>query len=286
MIAVTNPPLTLEQRQVIAFIGDYLREYEYLPLGTEVAKGCGFRSSRSADRLMRELECRGVIRRDGRYQRLGTVNLTPAAPVVDRATQLYLAELAIVEIRSLLTTLKNALDFTQESSHATSLYTEGVRRSVLVQAFEATRGHLLGAGVETSADDSEALAEARTILGEFDALSTDWVTFCVCRLVWNLSVLDWARGIEPLDLGYAGSNVVACRKALMSLLPTYRRDASKALGSDLDRMDNLLDEITPLLRRFRHSMTHRFDFEPGRLEVSAHGLVSGVDRLTEKISAV
>src|ERR1700685_1303450 len=106
----TVPQLTLEQRQVAAFVGDYLREYEHLPVGMEVARGCGFRSPRSAERVLRELEGKGVIRRDGRYQRLGRMVLDVDGQIYGPSSQLFAAEMATIELTAMLHGIRRGLE--------------------------------------------------------------------------------------------------------------------------------------------------------------------------------
>lgn len=64
-------------------------------------------------------------------------------------------------------------------------------RSMTALAYEDARHHLLNAGVVLDNQDRAVIEEHRKVLREFAALFTDWEAFCLARLVWTLSALDW-----------------------------------------------------------------------------------------------
>lgn len=270
----TVPPLTLEQRQVAAFVRDYLGEYEHLPIGMEVARGCGFRSPRSAERVLRELEVKGVLRRDGHYQRLGRMVLDIEGQIFDPGSQLFLAELSILELTAMLHGIRRGLELAETAEQWAALHLEGLRRSVLIQAFEATAGHLRTAGLRLEQSDVKALDAARGAIEELDALYVDWDSFCVSRRAWNLSALEWTLGTDPLELGYAGASLVAVRKALIDFVNASRRDVVHILARPTPQIERLLEQLNELLGRFRAAMQFRFEMEPAMLEVSTQQLLA------------
>jgi LexA DNA binding domain len=270
----TVPQLTLEQRQVAAFVGDYLREYEHLPVAMEVARGCGFRSPRSAERVLRELEGKGVIRRDGRYQRLGRMVLDVEGQTYDPGSQLFLAELAIIELSTMLHGIRRGLELAGTADRWAALHLEGLRRSVLIQAFEATAGHLRAAGLRLERSDVKALDAGRAAIEELDSLYVDWDSFCVARRAWNLSALEWTLGTDPLELGYAGASLVAVRKALTDFVNASRHDVRRVLADPTPQIERLLEDLNELLGRFRTAMQPRFEMDPAMLDVSSRRLLA------------
>lgn len=269
--------LTLEHRQVIAFVGAYLSEYGCLPAVAEVAQGCGFGSSRPADRLIRELESYGVIRRDDRYSRLGTLSVVAPDPLIDSSAQLFMTELAQSENTAFLAVVRRGLDLAPDVSTLAALHVEGTKRAnLMIRSYDAVHLHLLKTGAALTAEDRRALRDYDTILAELDALCTDWDALCLCRLVWTLSALQWIRGVEPLGLGYVGSSVVATMRATAALLPTYRADAARAMVRGPHR-DELLALLTELLGRFRRGLARCMSFDPEQLTVDVEALLASAD---------
>jgi hypothetical protein len=129
--------------------------------------------------------------------------------------------------------------------------------------------------VDLHPDAWAGLAEAQVVLEELLGLCAGWDSYCVSRLVWNLSALEWAQDIEPLDLGYIGSNVVALRKVLTDLLPSYRRDAAPALTSGRRDVEPVLNALSELLVRFRLAMRTQFALDPELLLVDWRHLLAG-----------
>ena len=265
--------LSLEHRQVVAFMGAYLSEYGCLPAVTEVAQGCGFGSSRPADRLIRELESYGVICRDDRYSRLGTLTVVAPEPLIDPSAQLFMTELARAENGAFLLAVRRGLDLAPDMSHVATLHFEGMKRANLIRSYDAVRLHLLKTGADLTGEDRCALQDYDGILAELGALCTDWDALCLCRLVWHLSAFQWIRGVEPLGLGYVGSSLVATMRAMAALLPTYRADAARAVVTD-PRREQLFVLLTDLLQRFRRGMARRIPFEPEQLTVDVEGLLA------------
>lgn len=279
------PTLSLEHRQIVAFIGAYLSEYGCLPAVTEVAQGCGFGSSRPADRLMRELESYGVIRRDNRYSRLGQLTVVAPDLLIDASAQLFMTELAQKENAAFLMAVRRALDLAPaDASHVAALHLEGLKRATLVRSYDAVSAHLLNTGAGLSLEDRRALEDYDGILAELDALYADWDALCLCRLVWNLSILQWVRGVDPLGLGYVGSSLVATMRTLTALIPSYRQDAARALATD-PRREELFDQLAVLLMRYRRGMARRIPFEPHQLAIDVGVLLAVDERPPRRLRA-
>jgi hypothetical protein len=269
--------LSLDHRQVIAFVDAYLHEYGHLPVAAQVARGCGFRSARPVDRLIRDLEAGGYIRRDERYSRLGLVEMTDVAPLINPAAQLFMTELAYEEGRAMLGTIRRGLDLAPDTATVGHLHAEGLARTATLSAYEDTRQHLGNAGVCLDPSDEVVLEEHRRVLEELLFIYTDWDAFCLARLVWNLSALEWLETVDPMELGYVGASYVASRRTKSSLLTSYHRDASRALASD-PRLDGLFDQVSSLIGRFRRDMAHHYPLRADQLTVD----VSELLRMTER----
>ena len=243
-------------------MGAYLSEYGCLPAVTEVAQGCGFGSSRPADRLIRELESYGVICRDDRYSRLGTLTVVAPEPahrpfrpaVHDRAGP----------GRKRGVSLGGAAGSRSGSRHVArgrpplrgdeaGQPDPLLRRRQTAPAEDRRRPHR---------EDRRALQDYDAILAELGALCTDWDALCLCRLVWHLSAFQWICGVELLGLGYIGPSLVATMRTMAALLPTYRAEAACDAVSD-PRRDELFLLLTDLLQRFRRGMARRIPFDPG-----------------------
>jgi hypothetical protein len=277
MRARETSELSLDHRQVMAFVDAYLREYGHLPVAAEVARGCGFRSARPVDRLVRDLEADGYIRRDERYSRLGLVEMAVTPPLIDPAAQLFMTELAYEEGRAMLGTIRRGLDLAPDTATVTHLHAEGVARAASLLAYEDTRQHLANAGVHLDPSDEVVLEEHRGVLEELLLLYTDWDAFCLARLVWNLSALDWLETIDPIELGYVGASYVASRRTKSSLLTSYHREASRALASD-PRLDTLFDQVASLIGRFRRDMAHHYPLRADQLTVDVTELLRTSER--------
>lgn len=264
-------PLSLELQQLLAFVVPYVRHFGCLPTATEAATACGYRSPRPAARLFTQLERQGLIRRDEHYSRLGSVEM--AASMWNEADQLWLAERACVEHRSLLVALQLGLRFAPDFDAVDAIHAEGVARSTVLRSL-AHAAVLLREGGATLDDVGRAQLEVeRELMDEALALMGDWNAYCIVQLVWSLSARQFLADVRPVQFGYLGAGYVAARRMIESHLPTYRARAAEPLRTD-PRVPELLDQVRELLTRLRTNIARHFPAAPERLGVNVDALLA------------
>jgi hypothetical protein len=260
--------LTIEQQQVLAFVGSYLRHYGCLPTATETALACGFRSPRPAARLVNELESFGLVHRDEQYGRLGSIEAPKLT--VDEPHQLWLVARDSLEHRSFLVALRIGLRFAPDFDVINAIHNEGVTRSTVLRTFDDARQRLLEGGSLLTAAGTAELERQQRVLDRAVALMTDWNAYCIVQLVWSLSAQEAFAHFKPLHLGYMGASLVAARRALDALVPLYWARAALALETD-PRVPQLLDRIGALLGDLRAGVHEHFPMPAylQRVDVSA-----------------
>ncbi len=67
--------ITEKQTRVLNFIKDFITEKKYSPSVREISKAIGYKSSKSAHDIIKELEKKGIISKKSRLQRSITVVL-------------------------------------------------------------------------------------------------------------------------------------------------------------------------------------------------------------------
>jgi SOS-response transcriptional repressor LexA len=265
--------LSRGHQQVLAFVGAYLRGYQCLPTAAEVARASGLRSTRTAGRLLKDLEDAGLLERDARYSRLGHLRTAGRVTPVSEYDQLWLCELGCVELTSNLEALRIALDFSIPASTIAAIHSEGVSRAVELQAYEDVRTHLTDAGIKLSEDDRAALEEQRRLTHLAHQLLTDWDAYCIVRLVWTLSAWEWLSEVDPLPFGYVGTCLVVSHRTYTALLPTYREQAAGPLSDD-ERAPMLLSRLADLLTAFRQVMAAHTPVQQPRADLDISELLA------------
>lgn len=264
--------LSLEHQQLLAFVGSYVRHFGCLPTATEAATACGYRSPRPAARLYAQLERQGWIHRDEHYARLGSVELP--STIWNEADQLWLAERACVEHRALIVGLQAGLRSAPDFDTVDAIHAEGVTRSTVLRSLVHAATLLREGGATIDEAGRAELEVEAALMDEVLALLTDWNAYCIVQLVWNLSARQFLADVRPLEFGYLGASYVASRRAIESLLPTYRARAAGPLSTD-PRVPELLEQVRGLLDRLRRHIAQHFPSSPKRLAVNVDALLAG-----------
>jgi hypothetical protein len=238
---------------VLAFLAAYLHGYDCLPTAAEVARASGLRSSRTANRLLKDLEDAGLLERDARYSRLGQLRSAGPVTPVSEYHQLWLCELGCVESAAHLKAVRLALDFPLSAEAIGTLHSEGLSGAIELQAYEEVRTRLTDAGVLLSESDVAAVEDQRRLIELAHELCTDWDSYCIVQLAWMLSAFQWLAPVDPLPFGYVGTCFVVSHRTYAALLPTYREWAARPLDRD-PRAPELLARVGDLLAAFRRGM--------------------------------
>jgi hypothetical protein len=272
-VAEPHVVLSRSHQQVLAFVGAYLHGYQCLPTAAEVARASGLRSSRTAGRLLKDLEDAGLLERDARYRRLGYLRSAKPATPVSEYDQLWLCELGCVELTSNLEALRVALDFPLPASTIATIHSEGVSRALELEAYQDLRARLADAGITLREADRAKLEKQRRLCRLGHQLLTDWDAYCIVRLIWMLSALDWLCQVDPLPFGYVGTCFLVSHRTYAALLPTYRERAAGPLTHD-ERAPMPLSRLGDLLTAFRQEMADHTPVQQPSADVDISALLA------------
>jgi hypothetical protein len=267
-------PAPLEQQQVLAFLGSYLRDNDCFPTTREVALACGFGSPHTATRILSDLEAVGAIGRDTRFRRLGSVAPAGLLATIPDQEQLWWCERDCIEYEAALAANRVGIDLAPDLDTTGLLYAEGANRVMVLRALDDARRRLRHGGTTLDAEAESALDRQRRVAAAAHDLLSDWDSYCAVRLVWNLSAQEGLERVRPLALGYLGAGLVASRRSTESMLPIYRVWAQPGLdaGRTAPAVWRRLEELLRALRRgrARHCPSHH-----QRSDVDVAALLAG-----------
>jgi hypothetical protein len=147
----------------------------------------------------------------------------------------------------------------------------------VLRALHDTRRRLSEGGTTLTPEGRDELGEQQALARSAHALLTNWDAYCLVRLVWNLSAREGLAQVQPIELGYLGSNLVAALRTTESLLPGYWACAQPALaGGRLD--GELSGQLSELLSRLRKGRTRNVPHGPERSDVDVMTLLAGQAR--------